>query len=125
MEEDIKILEEYINCGFNENEEIRAIKNLLTRYKQLEEENRGLKIFKEMTIYRLDVIEPRELISKSKIEEQIKWLDNDIKNTKNKLEEGKRPYPNYIGEHRRLRMKAFITKSKEIKQRLQDLLREE
>jgi hypothetical protein len=90
---------------------------------QIVKENMNLKIaYKLMEDETLKEIE--KCIPKSKIEEQINWLDNDIKNTKYKLEHGK-TYPNYIGEHRRLRMKAFITKSKEIKQRLQDLLREE
>ena len=47
MEEDIKILEEnlkngtiYVNCG---NSIDKALENLLTRYKQLEEENKELK----------------------------------------------------------------------------------
>jgi len=86
MEEVIKIVEDFIKyCSAEQiqksdkgnfkitvdEDDIEALENLLTRYKQLEEENRGLKIFKEMTIYRLDVIEPRELISKSKIKEKI------------------------------------------------------
>ena len=48
MEEDIKILEEnlkngtiYVNCG---NSIDKALENLLTRYKQLEEENVELRI---------------------------------------------------------------------------------
>ena len=47
MEEDIKILERFINKPvrsgeFNKisNKEIKALQNLLTRYKQLEEENK-------------------------------------------------------------------------------------
>lgn len=138
MEEDLKILEERVttlkrhiknyeesDCKTNVYQQLvkecRALENLLTRYKEMAEENRGLKIFKEMTIYRLDVIEPRELISKSKIEEQIKWLDNDIKNTKTKMKE-EQTFPNYLSDYRKARMKAFITKSKEIKERLQDLI---
>lgn len=143
MKEDIEILEEMIkrldkNCfdiyrkakntedylGTITGKEIISVENLLTRYKELEEENRGLRIFKEMAIYRLDVIEPRELISKSKIKEQIKWLDNDIKNTKTKMKE-EQTFPNYLSDYRKERMKAYITKSKEIKERLQELLREE
>ena len=135
MKEDIKNLEEIINLckeEINNNdknataildlEDLKSLENLLTRYKQLEEENKRIK---SLDIYKLvEDWETRQLISVSKVEEQIKWLDNDIKNTKYKLEHGK-TYPNYIGEHRRLRMKAFIIKSKEIKERLQELLREE
>ena len=127
MEEDLKILEKGIYY-FNKAQELlikkqdgfevrdinfmKALENLLTRYKQLE------------AYYKCERNLFDDYIPVSKVEEQIKWLDNDIKNTKYKLEHGK-TYPNYIGEHRRLRMKAFITKSKEIKERLQDLIGKE
>lgn len=49
MEEDIKILEEMLNskepvCNYIlKHQEIEAISNLLTRYKELEEEKKGYK----------------------------------------------------------------------------------
>ena len=79
MEEDIEILEEYINCGFNENEEIRAIKNLLTRYKELEEENKtqleAFELGKESSRKRIEY----DYIPKSKVKEKIEELDKEEK----------------------------------------------
>ena len=113
---------------------LNTIKFLFDKYikrnKQLEEESKHYKKYAVMMTTEGLIINGvkfaiDDYIPKSKIEEQINWLDNDIKNTKHKLEEGKRPYPNYIGEHRRLRMKTFITKSKEIRDRLKRILEEE
>lgn len=79
MEEDIEILEEYINCGFNENEEIRAIKNLLTRYKQLEEENKSKQKAYDDCYCEYKHYKQFDSIPKSKVKEKIEELDKEEK----------------------------------------------
>lgn len=62
-------------------------------------------------------------VSKDKIREEINRIDYDIKNTKQILDEGNR-FTTYVNCYRKMRLKAFITKSKEIKLRLEKLLEE-
>ena len=88
MEEDIKNLEEIINLckeEINNNdknitaildlEDLKSLKNLLTRYNQLEEENKTLKNFTSY-IFNEDVAEfiPTSLV-KEKIEEYKKVIE--------------------------------------------------
>lgn len=62
-------------------------------------------------------------VSKDKVKEQIEWLENDIRKTKENIRKGNE-IRTYINGYRKLRMKAFNTKSKEIKKRLENLLEE-
>lgn len=85
MEEDIKNLEEIINLckeEINNNdknitaildlEDLKSLENLLTRYKQLEEENKRIKSF---DIYKLvEDWETGQLIPVSKVKEKIEEL---------------------------------------------------
>lgn len=91
MEEDIKNIEEIINLSKeeiennNENvsaildlEDLKSLHNLLTRYKQLEEENKNKtqKIIEyEKTLKKLQ----KETIWKSKVKEKIEEIDERIK----------------------------------------------
>lgn len=88
MEEDIKVLEEYFNnicfdetnkitadlCTIGINE-IRAIENLIKRYKELEEENKNIKNH----IYYKEIVE-LNYIPKSKVREKIKEVNNSNEN---------------------------------------------
>lgn len=82
MEEDIKMLEKLCNQIIDEDdpdmfeilspyEIAQAIKNLLTRYKQLKKENKELKEY----IQRLDELNSKDFIFKSEIKEKIEELD--------------------------------------------------
>ena len=84
MPEDIKILEEMLNskepvCNYKlKHQEIEAISNLLTRYKQLKEDNnnKSIKIIEyEKTLEKLQ----KETIWKSKVEEKIEELETKKK----------------------------------------------
>ena len=59
----------------------------------------------------------------TRIKEQIRWLKNDIKNTKEKMQQ-ESTFPNYLNDYRRVRMKAYNTKSNEMIRRLEDILKE-
>ena len=153
MEEDIKILEEFIDAVGEEYEVVKekqALENLIKRYGELEkhiafyekhgsykkriielkEENEELKeqveylkhevVLHGSTVEKL-VREKMNSIPKSKVEEQIQWLDNDIKNTKEKIKREQI----YWDDIRKIRLKAYNTKSNEIRNRLQELLEEE
>lgn len=93
MEEDIKILEEYIEwikkegievCGMEK--ELQALENLLTRYKQQKERIRCLELkivnqkdqIKLLRNHRLRKYVMSEYIEKSKVKEKIKELENNI-----------------------------------------------
>ena len=80
MEEDLKILEEFIksiknfnNYADNTNvslitkKQVQAVKNLIARNEELE-------VINKMQEYRISVIDERELIPKSKIKEKIEEL---------------------------------------------------
>ena len=95
MEEDIKILESFIRSirsdlldkENSDNFELaQALENLLTRYKQLEEENKQLKLrIKDIYVSRgeyekaktIMTKELREFIPKSKIKEKIEELKDN------------------------------------------------
>lgn len=124
MEEDIKNLEElkkeYIINGsvsisiLSGAKYINSINNILSILKQLEEERNTYR-------RQLNDVFSRGFIHKDKIKEQIEWLDNDIKNTKRKIAEEQI----YYDDIRKVRLKAYCTKSNEIKNRLKELLGEE
>lgn len=94
--------------------------------KQLSKEIEELKIFKQMALYRIDVIEPRELILKSKVQEEINKIKLDIKYTKQKIKNNQAysPNNNYLNEYQIVRLKAMNTKSLDIMKRLQKLIDE-
>ena len=80
MEEDIKVLEEFIeeyNASYPNEEEwvviypnqVKAIENLIKRNKELE-------VINKMQEYRISVIDERELIPKSKVREKIEELED-------------------------------------------------
>ena len=80
MEEDIKILEEnlkngtiYVNCG---NSIDKALENLLTRYKQLEEENKSKQKAYDNCYCEYKHYKQFDSIPKSKVKEKIEELDN-------------------------------------------------
>lgn len=81
MEEDIKILEEYIKHDtdlvnlpeYDAKIVYKAIENLIARYKELEEENEQLEAIKNEAIRRYNF----ESIPKSKVKEKIEELDNE------------------------------------------------
>ena len=85
MEEDIKILEEYRDDELFGIAGREALENLLTRYKQLEEENKRLN--NHNIIGRIDAIKIEDLepvlkpyyIPKSKVKEKIEELEECVK----------------------------------------------
>lgn len=106
MEEDIKILESIVKVNKDflqgvENQtinqrEIQAIENLIARNKELESALNNS-------------------VSNDEIKEVIQRIDYDVKKTREvKLER--------YSDYDRVRLKAYITKSNEIKRRLQELL---
>ena len=90
MEEDIKILENLLEEGFEAMcyLEAQAIEHLIKAYKELEEENMQLEAIKDEAIRRYNF----ETIPVSLVEEKIEELKEDIK-------KGKTRYP-YILEHK-------------------------
>ena len=75
MEEDLKILEEYLKInkfinGFNLRRELRALQNLLTRYKQLEKENEEWqRAYQEEKDKQFELLRDKDSIPKSKVKE--------------------------------------------------------
>lgn len=63
-------------------EYIQAISTLIAENKELKEKNKELKVINKMQEYRISVIDERELISKSKIEE----INKEMLNEENSLE---------------------------------------
>ena len=85
MEEDIKVLEEYLNYNATQRKisasEIIAIENLIKGYKELE-------VINKMQEYRINVIDEREFIPKSKVREKIE----ELKKERNKQDKGGKIY---------------------------------
>lgn len=90
MEEEIKIIEEMLNskepvCNYKlKHQEIEAISNLLTGYKQLEEENKQLEAIKDEAIRRYNF----ESIPKSLVKEKIEELNSRIEKYREYTEQG-------------------------------------
>lgn len=63
-----------------------------------------------------------ENIYKVIIDKEIKRLDNDYKNIKKLIKE-KNTFPNYLSDIDRVRLKAYATKTKEIKERLEKVIK--
>lgn len=61
---------------------------------------------------------------KNEIQEQIKWLENDIEKTKVSTKAEKEPCLKY-DDFRKVRLRAFNTKSKEMIRRLKNILKED
>lgn len=56
----------------------KATETLIAENKELKEKNKELKVINKMQEYRISVIDERELISKSKIEEKIEELSGKV-----------------------------------------------
>ena len=104
---DIDILEELVNAykdcfveNYNEMivdvgmryKDIQAISNLIAENKELKEENNELEVINKIQEYRISVIDERELISKSKVKEEI---DGKFKEAKGLYERGVQPQAQY------------------------------
>ncbi len=105
MEEDIK--SDLSSIAFTHPFFSDVVENTLNYIEQLEEERNTYR-------RQLNDAFSRGFIHKDKIKEQIEWLDNDIKNTKRKIAEEQI----YYDDIRKVRLKAYCTKSNEIKNRL-------
>ena len=104
---DIDILEELVNAykdcfveNYNEMivdvgmryKDIQAISNLIAENKELKEKNNELEVINKIQEYRISVIDERELISKSKVKEEI---DGKFKEAKGLYERGVQPQAQY------------------------------
>ena len=119
-----------------------AIQGLLDLYKKEKEKNEELSIIKEeIKVLQINGLMDEQYIvianwnlkntsykhllddyiSKDKIKEIIKQLENDIKKTRDKKY---RAPGEYISDYDKVRLKAYITKTEEIKKRLQELVEE-
>lgn len=102
-----------------------SIKGLLALYKQEKEKNKKIKNATLCVVGRrtgkeaTQKIYLKEYINKNKIKEIIKQLENDIKKTRDKKY---RAPGEYISDYDKVRLKAYITKSEEIKNRLLELI---
>lgn len=84
MEEDIKILENYIR-EWNDTDVEQALQNLIARYKELEDKNKTLETLLQGNLYQM-YLYYKELagryqansISKDKVKEKIEELDKRI-----------------------------------------------
>lgn len=91
MEEDIKILENYIR-EWNDTDVEQALQNLIARYKELEDKNKTLETLLQGNLYQM-YLYYKELagryqansISKDKVKEKIEELKDDIKYSANPL----------------------------------------
>lgn len=106
MEEDIKILENYIR-EWNDTDVEQALQNLIARYKELEDKNKTLETLLQGNLYQM-YLYYKELagryqansISKDKVKEKIEELDiqiseceyadDDIEERKQDIEKEKR-----------------------------------
>ena len=85
MEEDIKILENYIR-EWNDTDVAQALQNLIARYKELEDKNKTLETLLQGNLYQM-YLYYRELagryqansISKDKVKEKIEELEEYVK----------------------------------------------
>ena len=99
MEEDIKILEEnlkngtiYVNCG---NSTDKALENLLTRYKQLEEENKSKQKAYDDCYCEYKHYKQFDSIPTSLIKEKIEELKEAYEDSKDENGESQYYYPDY------------------------------
>lgn len=122
LSDDINSAEEWANTGADE-EKYFAIKNVLEYMEKIKIENQGLKDY----INRLDKLNAEdfyfkhEAIPKSKIEKLVYQLEQDEVNITKKYKEGK-GLNCYLSAIDRVRIRAYRTKTKEIKERIQKLL---
>lgn len=73
-------------------EYIQAISTLIAEKKELKEKNNELEVINKIQEYRISVIDERELISKSKVKEEI---DGKFKEAKGLYERGVQPQAQY------------------------------
>lgn len=113
MEEDIKILEEFLDLArtrdykgnltgsFDEFEleveekEYKAIENLLTRYKQLEEENKSKQKAYDDCYCEYKHYKQFDSIPKSKVKDKIEELNKAYEDSKDENGESEYYYPDY------------------------------
>lgn len=137
IEEDIKILENFINWLKNDFEydsgnEIKAIEHILSDYKRILEENEKLKKSK-ITYEKVRDIQEKnknivdnKYIPKQKIKDIIDRIDYDIEKTKEIISKNTSVYATYRkNDYQIVRLRAMNTKSLDIKRRLQKLLESE
>ena len=114
----------YIEQLEKENKELLEVKISASAHNQIEklkQENEELKNLANNKQWIYPCYVAQNYIHRDKIKEQTEWLDNDIKNTKRKIAEEQI----YYDDIRKVRLKAYCTKSNEIKNRLKELLGEE
>ena len=97
LEEKIKIIESLCTDDCINKETVikpfkYAISNLISENKELKEKNNELEVINKIQEYRISVIDERELISKSKVKEEI---DGKFKEAKGLYERGVQPQAQY------------------------------
>ena len=85
QQEVLTIIREFIRCK-------NDCSNLIAENKELKEENNELEVINKIQEYRISVIDERELISKSKVKEEI---DGKFKEAKGLYERGVQPQAQY------------------------------
>ena len=101
MEEDIKILENYIR-EWNDTDVEQALQNLIARYKELEDKNKTLETLLQGNLYQM-YLYYKELagryqansISKDKVKEKIEELNKAYEDSKDENGESQYYYPDY------------------------------
>ena len=101
MEEDIKILENYIR-EWNDTDVEQALQNLIARYKELGDKNKTLETLLQGNLYQM-YLYYKELagryqansISKDKVKEKIEELNKAYEDSKDENGESQYYYPDY------------------------------
>ena len=101
MEEDIKILENYIR-EWNDTDVEQALQNLIARYKELEDKNKTLETLLQGNLYQM-YLYYKELagryqansISKDKVKEKIEELNKAYEDSKDENGESQYYYADY------------------------------
>lgn len=118
MEEDIEILEKYLKCENNSLHqiEIQAIENILNRLEQLEKEIKVLEQRYKLKVQQMVEYRDKNYISNSVIIKEIEKLKRDEERIREKKKSS------YDCDRSKSRMQAYLTKTKEFKERLKELL---
>lgn len=122
-------LQEIIKKQKKENEELKIKNNELTTitktYNAIKQDMTcsNTKIIIADINYFDNGIFNEKFIHESKIKEEIRKIKYDIAKTKEKIKE-ENTFPNFMSRWRLLRLESFITKSNEIKERLEKILNE-
>lgn len=122
-------LQEIIKKQKRENEKLR---NENVELKMITKEYNSIKqdlslSMKKIVIADIDYFDngifKEKFIHESKLKEEIRKIKYDIAKTKEKIKE-ENTFPKYMSKWRKIRLDAFITKSNEIKERLEKILYE-